>query len=86
MAKVGPESSAFDSADECVEANSSEGSDRGQHSLRLKKRTGFGPHQPQQQGLRPQSAFFRLKKRTGFGPHHGQGWDGIFSLRSGLNA
>jgi hypothetical protein len=41
---LGPESSAFDSATECVETNSSKGSDRSQHSPRPKKRTGFGPH------------------------------------------
>jgi len=40
----GPESSVLDSAAECVEANSSKGSDRSQHSSRPKKRTGFGPH------------------------------------------
>jgi hypothetical protein len=41
---LGLEPAVFDSATECVEANSSKGSDRSRHSPRLKKRTGLGPH------------------------------------------
>ena len=53
---LGPESSAFDSATECVETNSSKGSDRSQHSSRPKKRTGLGPHFPP--GLGPEPSAF----------------------------